>query len=66
MAVSDVLINYTNWRGERRWRQVRPIRIAYEKSKWHSQTQWIMHAFDCETETNREFSMMNIHEWKPF
>jgi predicted DNA-binding transcriptional regulator YafY len=61
----EVLIDYTNHRGERRWRRVRPVRIAFESSKWHHDTQWIMHAVDVEMAANREFAMKDIHAWKP-
>lgn len=61
----EVLIDYTNWRAERRWRRVRPVRIAFENSEWHPETQWIMHAVDLELMCNREFAMKDIHAWKP-
>lgn len=60
----EVLIDYTNWRGERRWRRVRPLRIEFENSEWHHETQWILHAVDVEMAANREFAMKDIHEWK--
>ncbi len=68
MAMADprqeVLIDYMNWRGERRQRRVRPTSFAFENSEWHHDTQWIMHAVDLETMSNREFAMKDIHSWK--
>ncbi|UYO50316.1 WYL domain-containing protein [Rhodopseudomonas palustris] len=64
-AGSEALIDYTNWRGERRWRRIVPLRIVFQNSEWHPAPQWIMHAVDVETGAIREFAMKDIHEWKP-
>lgn len=61
----EVLIDYTNWRGERRWRRVVPQRIEFENSEWHHETQWIMHAVEVDLAAQREFAMKDIHAWKP-
>jgi predicted DNA-binding transcriptional regulator YafY len=61
----EVLIDYTNWRGERRWRRIRPLRVAFENSEWHHDTQWILHAVDVEMAAMREFAMKDIHAWNP-
>lgn len=60
----EVMIDYTNWHGERRWRRVRPLRMSFENSEWHHDTQWIMHAIDVEYAAVREFAMKDIHAWK--
>lgn len=59
-----VLIDYTNWRGERRWRRIVPQSVQFENSEWHPETQWILHAVDIEEGAAREFAMKDIHAWK--
>lgn len=61
----EVMIDYTNWRGVRSHRRIRPIRIAYENSEWHPETQWILHAVDIEKNLAREFAIKDIHAWIP-
>jgi predicted DNA-binding transcriptional regulator YafY len=60
----EVLIDYTNYRGERSWRKIRPNRIAFENSEFHSDTQWILHALDIDKNVFREFAIKDIHSWK--
>jgi predicted DNA-binding transcriptional regulator YafY len=63
---SDVTIDYTNWRGERRVRTVTPLRFYFGLSNFHSKegAQWIMVAYDPEKGSEREFAMQHIHAWK--
>lgn len=61
----EVLIDYTNWRGERSTRRIRPLSVAFENSQWHPSTQWILHAVDIERGATREFAMKDIHSWLP-
>ena len=61
----EVLIDYTNWRGVRRWRRVVPERIVFENSEWHPETQWIMYATDVDDAAIRGFALKDIHAWKP-
>jgi predicted DNA-binding transcriptional regulator YafY len=64
MILKDsVIIDYTNHRGERALRSIRPIRIAWESSEWHPETQWILHALDTEKNELREFAMADVHSW---
>lgn len=57
-------IDYTNWRGERRNRMVRPISIRYGSTKEHPEPQWFMLAWDMEKESYRTFSMKDIHTFQ--
>lgn len=59
----DVVIDYTNWRGERRERTVKPIGIAFTSTPHHPQLQWIMWALDEERAVLRAFAMKNIHSF---
>ena len=61
----EVLIDYTNWRGERGERRVLPLSIQWESSEWHPDPQWIVHAVDVEKGRTRGFAMKDIHAWKP-
>jgi predicted DNA-binding transcriptional regulator YafY len=61
----EVLIDYTNYHGERSKRLVRPLSVAFENSEWHPDTQWILHAIDVERGETREFALKDIHSWEP-
>ena len=58
-------IDYTNHRGERRWRVILPHNIAYTESPWHKDdgSQWVLHATDVEKNETRDFPMKHIHRW---
>lgn len=58
------LIDYTNWRGERAMRRIRPLRLVFENNEWHPETQWLLEAVDLDTMSSRTFAMANIHSWK--
>jgi predicted DNA-binding transcriptional regulator YafY len=60
-----VVIDYTNWRGERSERTVRPIRFYFGSSQWHPRMQWLMEAFDTSKSTNLVFALGGIHSWRP-
>lgn len=62
-----VVIDYTNWRGERRERLIEPLyRIEFENSEWHPETQWVLYAIDREKGRNviRDFALASIHSWR--
>ncbi len=61
----EVMIAYTNWRGERRNRPVMPLSIAWTSSKWHPEEQWVLIATDLEDGKQKEFPLANIHGWTP-
>lgn len=60
-----VLIDYTNWRGERRTRRIRPTEngLRFTKNQFHPTPQWLLTAIDDETGQMRTFAMANIHSW---
>lgn len=60
-----VIIDYTNWRGERRKRIIEPIDIFFGKMEWHKEPQYLMDAFDEEDGRRKEFAMKDIHSWRP-
>lgn len=60
-----VVIDYTNWRGERRRREVCPLSWRYGSSVWHAEKQWLMRAIDMEDKGSKEFAVKDIHAWEP-
>ena len=61
-----VEIDYTNWRGERLRRHIRPLRIIFENNEWHPETQWLLEAEDLDkAKALRTFALANIHSWTP-
>jgi predicted DNA-binding transcriptional regulator YafY len=60
-----VIIDYTNWRGIRAQRRIRPLSISFENNEWHPETQWLLEAEDLDNLGDvRTFAMANIHSWK--
>lgn len=59
----EVWIDYTNWRGERAYRKIRPVCIAFENNEWHPDTQWLLHAIDVATRYERTFALAKIRFW---
>ena len=61
----EVLIDYTNWRGERAVRRIEPKRMWFGITTFHSAPQWFVNATDSVTGQIRDFAMKDIHDWKP-
>jgi hypothetical protein len=59
-----VWIDYTNWRGERGWREILPGRIEFENSEYHPDTQHVLYATDVAKHDERTFAMKDVHEWR--
>lgn len=63
----DVLIDYTNWKGRRSWRSIRPIGIAYCANEYHPKAQWMIEALDLDEPNGKPikkfFPLANIHSW---
>lgn len=60
-----VIIDYTNWRGERALRLIVPIRVYWGSNDWHKDPQWLLDADDVEKAATRTFAMKDIHSWSP-
>jgi predicted DNA-binding transcriptional regulator YafY len=61
-----VIIDYTNWRGEREARRIRPLGpLVFENNEWHADTQWLLEAVDLDKNAVRTFAMKDIHSWRP-
>lgn len=60
----DVLIDYTNWRGERSVRRVLPVSVFFGTTQYHRDKQWFLTAVDVEKNAERHFAMSDIHSWR--
>ena len=58
-----VMIDYTNWRNERRVRSIKPIEIIWGCSEWHPVNQYLLRAKDMEDGKVKDFTMSGIHAW---
>ena len=65
MIGDTVRIDYTNHRGERAWRRIRPIGIAFTSSEWHPERQWLLEAYDLDKEARRLFALKSVLYWEP-
>jgi predicted DNA-binding transcriptional regulator YafY len=61
----SVVIDYTNWRGERSLRVVEPKSIFFGKNEWHREPQWLLSALDVQKKEVRTFALASIHSWRP-
>jgi hypothetical protein len=59
-----VVIDYTNWRGERALRRIEPVGIYWGSNEWHPKEQWLLDARDYGKREQRTFAMKDIHSWK--
>jgi hypothetical protein len=63
-AMKTVIIDYTNWRGERRNRRIRPTGLAFASNEYHTKPVWMVLARDLDTNEDRTFALENIHRWE--
>lgn len=61
----EVVIDYTNWKGERRLRRIVPQSIVFGSTEWHPEVQWLLEAEDVEKKETRSFALNSIHAWNP-
>ena len=63
----EIQIDYTNHRGERRWRRIVPFGanpLVFGTSPDHKEPQWLLTANDVEKGALRTFSLRTIHAIK--
>lgn len=58
-----VMIEYTNWRGEKSTRKIIPEKIYFGNTEWHPHPGWLLVAFDLEKGEMRHFALKDIHNW---
>lgn len=65
MHPTPLVIDYTNWKGERRNRRVMPLTLWFGVSEFHDEAQWFLRAIDLERNVMRDFSLSTIHGVQP-
>lgn len=60
----EVLIFYTNYRGQTAERRIRPLRIWFGGNEWHPEPQWLLEAIDVEKGAERTFTLSSVHHWR--
>ena len=65
MSTMSVIVDYTNWRGERSKRTIQPVELTFGENQWHKEPQWLLEAIDLDDRDYRHksFAMKNIHSW---
>jgi predicted DNA-binding transcriptional regulator YafY len=65
MENKRVVIDYTNWRGERRTRTIIPTGLMmFEANEWHPTPQWLFGAHDPEDGKFKLYAMSGVHFWR--
>mgnify|MGYP000753318233 CR=1 FL=1 len=66
MESQVVEIDYTNWRGVRGLRRIRPIpeTLRFTSTEYHMAPQWIIDAMDLDKNELRNFAMADVHSWR--
>ena len=60
----QVKILYTNWKGEKAYRNIIPQNIEFKATNWHKEKQWILNAFDLDKQAERGFAIKDIKKWE--
>lgn len=63
MSETAVVIDYTNYRGERALRPIEPTRILFGSTPWHPDPQWLLEAWDITKNEHRSFALNGIPGW---
>ena len=58
-----VILDYTNYKGVRRPRRVRVVRLYYGSTDYHPLPGYLLEAVDTESGQTRTFSMNHVHGW---
>lgn len=57
-----VSVLYSNYRGDRDWRRVRPLRLWWGSTAWHPVDQWLVDVIDEQRGVSRSFALADIEE----
>ncbi len=63
-AARAVVLDYTNWRGERRARRVLPRGLRFGATAEHAEPGWLLDALDLEKGEARAFALTGVHGWR--
>jgi hypothetical protein len=65
VALMDVLIDYTNYKGERALRHIIPINLHYGTTEKHPEAGWFVQAYAMDRDgAVRDFAVADIHSWR--
>jgi len=64
MDSGDVEIDYTNWRGDRRMRRIRPLNYFHGATEWHKEPCWQVYAQDLDSGELRYFALNGVKSWR--
>jgi len=64
MESQRVDILYTNYKGERAWRRILPVKIWFGSTKWHPAEQRFVDAEDVDRQALRSFALCDIALWR--
>jgi hypothetical protein len=59
-----VVIDYTNWRGERRAYRIMPLGLFWGSNEWHPTPQWLVIGREEGRSLRRTYALSNIHSWR--
>lgn len=59
----EVIIDYTNWKGQRSARRIVPKRIYFGTTAYHKEPQWLLVAHCRVKNEERTFAIAAIHMW---
>jgi hypothetical protein len=63
--MAEVILDYTNHRGERSLRKVDAQAIRRGISPYHEGEQLLVEAFDLDKGLDRTFALRDVHRWQP-
>jgi hypothetical protein len=59
---SDIWVDYTNHRGERRWRHIIPTNhLKLTSTPYHTEMQWLLECWDIDRKDFRSYALLTIH-----
>lgn len=65
MDQTEVEILYTNYKGRKALRCIRPEKIVFEAGNdYHPEPQWLLFAVDLEDGKLKAWAMSGIHDWR--
>lgn len=65
MTPKTIMLDYTNWRGERRVRAVIPQAMWFGSTIHHPDLQWFMQGLDVARSELRDFALKDVHMIAP-
>lgn len=63
-TVAVLIMDYTNWRGERSERAITPVGFEFTANQWHKERQWLLKAYDHRSNGFRTFAFTGIHGFR--